>query len=338
MRKMIPIVLALGASLAFSVAAQSQTLKTVQDRGSLICGVNPSLEGFASKDANGQWSGFDVDFCRALAAAVFNDPSKVEFVPLSASDRFEALKNKQIDVLSRNSSWTMGREGDNGVVFTGVTYYDGQGFLVPKAKNFQSALELDGSKVCVQAGTTTEPNFVDFFEANHMKYETVHEASADDMVAAYQDGKCDVLTTDASGLFAMRQRLAKPTDSVILPDIISKEPLGPAVRQDDMQWFNIVKWVNFAMLNAEELGVSSKTIDEALKSQKPAVKRLVGTEGDFGKPFGLTQDWAVRVVRTVGNYAEVFDRNVGAHSKLGIPRGLNELWNNGGIQYAPPIR
>ena len=338
MRKMIPIVLALGASLAFSVAAQSQTLKTVQDRGSLICGVNPSLEGFASKDANGQWSGFDVDFCRAVAAAVFNDPSKVEFVPLSASDRFEALKNKQIDVLSRNSSWTMGREGDNGVVFTGVTYYDGQGFLVPKAKNFQSALELDGSKVCVQAGTTTEPNFVDFFEANHMMYETVHEASADDMVAAYQDGKCDVLTTDASGLFAMRQRLAKPTDSVILPDIISKEPLGPAVRQDDMQWFNIVKWVNFAMLNAEELGVSSKTIDEALKSQKPAVKRLVGTEGDFGKPFGLTQDWAVRVVRGVGNYAEVFDRNVGAHSKLGIPRGLNELWNNGGIQYAPPIR
>ena len=338
MRKMIPIVLALGASLAFSVAAQSQTLKTVQDRGSLICGVNPSLEGFASKDANGQWSGFDVDFCRAVAAAAFNDPSKVEFVPLSASDRFEALKNKQIDVLSRNSSWTMGREGDNGVVFTGVTYYDGQGFLVPKAKNFQSALELDGSKVCVQAGTTTEPNFVDFFEANHMKYETVHEASADDMVAAYQDGKCDVLTTDASGLFAMRQRLAKPTDSVILPDIISKEPLGPAVRQDDMQWFNIDKWVNFAMLNAEELGVSSKTIDEALKSQKPAVKRLVGTEGDFGKPFGLTQDWAVRVVRGVGNYAEVFDRNVGAHSKLGIPRGLNELWNNGGIQYAPPIR
>jgi general L-amino acid transport system substrate-binding protein len=338
MRKMIPIAVALGASLAFSVAAQSQTLKTVQDRGSLICGVNPGLEGFASKDANSQWSGFDVDFCRAVAAAVFNDPTKVEFVPLSASDRFEALKNKQIDVLSRNSTWTMGREGDNGVVFAGVTYYDGQGFLVPKAKNFQSALELDGSKVCVQPGTTTEPNFVDFFEANHMKYETVHEASAAEMIAAYEAGKCDVLTTDASGLFAMRQQLAKPGDSMILPDIISKEPLGPAVRQDDMQWFNIVKWVNFAMINAEELGVSSKTIDEALKSQKPAVKRLVGTDGDFGKPFGLSGDWAVRVVRSVGNYAEVFDRNVGAHSKLGIPRGLNELWNNGGIQYAPPIR
>jgi general L-amino acid transport system substrate-binding protein len=338
MRKMIPIVLALGASLGFSVAAQSQTLKTVQDRGSLICGVNPGLEGFASKDDQGKWSGFDVDFCRAVAAAIFDDPSKVQYVPLSASNRFDAVKNKQIDVLSRNSSWTMGREGNNGVVFTGVTYYDGQGFLVPKSKNFQSALELDGSKVCVQPGTTTELNFVDFFEANHMKYETVHEPSADEMIAAYQGGKCDVLTTDASGLFAMRLRLAKPSENMILPDIISKEPLGPAVRQDDMQWFNIVKWVNFAMLNAEELGVSSKTIDDALKSQKPSVKRLVGTEGDFGKPFGLTQDWAVRIVKAVGNYAEVFDRNVGAGSKLGIPRGLNELWSNGGIQYAPPIR
>jgi general L-amino acid transport system substrate-binding protein len=338
MRKMIPIVLALAAAQVFSVAAQSQTLKTVQDRGSLICGVNPGLDGFASKDANGQWSGFDVDFCRAVAAAIFNDPSKVQFVPLSASDRFDALKNKQIDVLSRNSTWTMGREGDNGVVFTGVTYYDGQAFLVPKSRNFQSALELDGSKVCVQPGTTTEPNFVDFFETNHMKYETVHEASADAMIAAYQAGQCNVLTTDASGLFAMRLQMAKPGDSMILPDVISKEPLGPAVRQDDMEWFNIVKWVNFAMLNAEELGVSSKTIDDALTSQKPSVKRLVGTEGDFGKPFGLAQDWAVRVIRAVGNYAEVFDRNVGAHSKLGIPRGLNELWSNGGIQYAPPIR
>jgi general L-amino acid transport system substrate-binding protein len=338
MRKMIPIVLGFAAALAFGASAEGQTLKTVQHRGSLICGVNPGLEGFASKSADGQWSGFDVDFCRAVAAAIFNDPSKVQYVPLSASDRFDALKNKQIDVLSRNSTWTMGREGDNGVVFTGVTYYDGQAFLVPKSRNFQSALELDGSKVCVQPGTTTEPNFVDFFETNHMKYETVHEASADAMIAAYQAGQCNVLTNDASGLFAMRQQLAKPGDSMILPDIISKEPLGPAVRQDDMQWFNIVKWVNFAMINAEELGVSSKTIDDALKSQKPAVKRLVGTDGDFGKPFGLTQDWAVRVVRTVGNYAEVFDRNVGAHSKLGIPRGLNELWNNGGIQYAPPIR
>jgi general L-amino acid transport system substrate-binding protein len=339
MRKMVPILLALAAGLTFSAGAQAQTtLKTVQDRGSLICGVNPGLEGFASKDANGQWSGFDVDFCRALAAAIFNDPSKVQYVPLSASDRFDALKNKQIDVLSRNSTWTMGRENDYGVVFPGVTYYDGQAFLVPKAKNLQSALELDGSKVCVQPGTTTEPNFIDFFETNHMKYEVVHAASADDMIKAYEAGKCDVLTTDESGLFAMRLQLAKPSDSVILPDVISKEPLGPVVRQDDMQWFNIAKWINFAMIDAEELGVNSKTVDEALKSQKTAVKLLVGAEGDFGKPLGLSQDWAARVIRTVGNYGEVFDRDVGAHSKLGIPRGLNELWNNGGIQYAPPIR
>jgi len=339
MRNMVPVLLALAAALTFSAGAQAQTtLKTVQDRGSLICGVNPDLEGFASKDANGQWSGFDVDFCRAVAAAIFNDPSKVQFVPLSASDRFDALKNKQIDVLSRNSTWTMGRENDYSIVFPGVTYYDGQAFLVPKAKNLQSALELDGSKVCVQPGTTTEPNFIDFFETNHMKYEVVHAASADDMIKAYEAGKCDVLTTDESGLFAMRLHLAKPGDSMILPDVISKEPLGPVVRQDDMQWFNIVKWVNFAMINAEELGVNSKTVDEALKSQKTAVKMLVGTEGDFGKPLGLTTDWAARVIRTVGNYGEVFDRDVGAHSKLGIPRGLNELWNNGGIQYAPPIR
>ena len=334
MRKMIPIFLGLAATLAFSVAAQSQTLKTVQDRGSLICGVNPGLGGFASKDANGQWSGFDVDFCRALAAAIFNDASKVQYVPLSAADRFDALKNKRIDVLSRNSTWTMGREGDYGVVFPGVTYYDGQAFLVPKSRNLQSALELDGGKVCVQPGTTTEPNFIDFFETNHMKYETVHAASADDMIKAYEAGQCNVLTTDESGLFAMRLQLGKPNDSMILPDVISTEPLGPVVRQDDMQWFNIVKWVNFAMIYAEELGVGSKTIDDALKSQKSAVKRLVGTEGDFGKPLGLSRDWAVRAIRAVGNYGEVFDRNVGAHSKLGIPRGLNELWN----QYAPPIR
>ena len=318
--------------------AEAQTLKTVQDRGSLICGVNQGLEGFAIKDDKGQWSGFDVDFCRALAAAIFNDPSKVQYVPLSAAQRFDALKSKQIDVLSRNSTWTLGREEDSGIVFAGVTYYDGQAFLVPKSRNLQSALELDGSTVCVQPGTTTEPNFTDYFDTNHMKYQTVHVGDAADMIKAYEAGQCNVMTTDEFGLFAIRQQLAKPGDSMILPDVISKEPLGPAVRQDDMQWFNLVKWVNFAMINAEELGVSSKTIDDALKSQKPAVKRLVGTEGDFGKPLGLASDWAVRVIEAVGNYGEVFDRNVGAHSKLGIPRGLNELWNNGGIQYAPPIR
>ena len=331
--------LALAAALGFGGAAEAQTtLKTVQDRGSLICGVNQGLAGFAIKDDKGQWSGFDVDFCRALAAAIFNDPSKVQFVPLSAEQRFDALKNKQIDVLARNSTWTMGREGDYGVVFTGTTYYDGQAFLVPKSRNVQSALELDGSKVCVQPGTTTEPNFTDFFETNHMKYETVQEGSVAEMIAAYVAGQCNVMTTDESALFAIRQQLAKPGDNTILPDVISKEPLGPVVRQDDMQWFNIVKWVNFAMINAEELGVGSKTIDEALKSEKPAVKRLVGTEGDFGKPLGLSNAWAANAIRAVGNYGEVFDRNVGVNTKLAIPRGLNELWDNGGVQYAPPIR
>jgi len=331
--------LALAAALGFGGAAEAQTtLKTVQDRGSLICGVNQGLAGFAIKDDKGQWSGFDVDFCRALAAAIFNDPSKVQFVALSAEQRFDALKNKQIDVLARNSTWTMGREGDYGIVFTGTTYYDGQAFLVPKSRNVQSALELDGSKVCVQPGTTTEPNFTDFFETNHMKYETVHEGSVAEMIAAYEAGQCNVMTTDESALFAIRQQLAKPGDNMILPDVISKEPLGPVVRQDDMQWFNIVMWVNFAMINAEELGVGSKTIDEALKSEKPAVKRLVGTEGDFGKPLGLSNAWAANAIRAVGNYAEVFDRNVGVNTKLAIPRGLNELWDNGGVQYAPPIR
>jgi general L-amino acid transport system substrate-binding protein len=327
----------LGALLG-AAGAEAQTLKTVQDRGTLVCGVSQGLAGFSIKDDKGTWSGFDVDFCRALAAAIFNDPSKVQFVPLSASERFDALKNKQIDVLSRNSTWTMGRENDSSLVFTGVTYYDGQAFLVPKSRNLTSALELDGSKVCIQKGTTSEPNAADFFETNHINYELVEGDTVADVVANYLAGKCNTLSTDESQLFALRSQFPKPGDHMILPDVISKEPLSPVVRQDDMQWFNIVKWVNFALLNAEELGVGSKTIDEAMKSQKPAVKRLVGAEGDFGKPLGLTNAWAANAIRAEGNYGEIFDRNVGAHSKLGIPRGLNELWDNGGIQYAPPIR
>jgi general L-amino acid transport system substrate-binding protein len=328
---------ALAAGIATS-APQAQTLKAVQDRGVLNCGVSQGLIGFSIADDKSALSGFDVDFCRAIAAAIFNDPTKVHFTPLSASDRFDALHNKQIDVLSRNSTWTMGRETELGLVFAGVTYYDGQAFLVPKSRNLQSALDLDGSKVCVQAGTTTEPNFIDYFETNHMKYEIVRGATAAETLAAYQAGQCNVLTSDASGLYALRLQLPRPADHRILPDIISKEPLGPAVRQDDMQWFNIVKWVNFAMIDAEELGVGTETLEEAQKSQKPDVKRLLGRDGDFGKQLGLTNDWAAYVVRAVGNYGDVFERNAGLHSKLGIPRGLNELWTNGGILYAPPIR
>ena len=329
---------AVGLGALAGAGAEAQTLKTVQDRGTLICGVSQGIAGFSIKDDKGEWTGFDVDFCKALAAAIFNDPSKVQYVPLSASERFDALKNKQIDVLSRNSTWTMGRENDFGLVFAGVTYYDGQAFLVPKSRNLTGALELDGSKVCIQNGTTSEPNAADFFETNHINYEVVHGATVADVVADYLSGKCNALTTDESQLFALRSQFPKPGDHAILPDVISKEPLGPVVRQDDIQWFNIVKWVNFALLDAEELGVGSKTIDDALKSQKPSVKRLVGTEGDFGKPLGLSNAWAANAIRAVGNYGEIFDRNVGVHSKLGIPRGLNELWDNGGIQYAPPIR
>jgi general L-amino acid transport system substrate-binding protein len=337
---MIKPLLAAAAAIAFGAvgAADAQTLKSVQDRSKLVCGVSQGIAGFSIKDDKGEWTGFDVDFCRALAAAIFNDPSKVEYVPLTASERFDALKDKKVDVLSRNSTWTLGREEDANLVFAGVTYYDGQAFLAPKSRNAASALELDGSKVCVQKGTTSEPNAKDFFETNHVNYEFVESDTVADTVANYLAGKCNVLTTDESQLFALRSGFPKPGDHMILPDVISKEPLGPVVRQDDIQWFNIVKWVNYALLDAEEAGVSSKTIDDALKSQKPDVKRLVGTEGDFGKPLGLTNAWAANAIRAVGNYGEIFDRNVGAHTKLGIPRGLNELWDNGGIQYAPPIR
>jgi general L-amino acid transport system substrate-binding protein len=338
MRMIKPLLAAAAVAFAVVGAADAQTLKSVQDRGKLLCGVSQGIAGFSIKDDKGEWSGFDVDFCRALAAAIFNDPSKVEYVPLSASERFDALKNKKIDVLSRNSTWTLGREEDSNLVFAGVTYYDGQAFMVPKSRNATSALELDGAKVCIQKGTTSEPNAKDFFETNHVNYEIVEGDTVADIVSNYLAGKCNVLTTDESQLFALRSQFPKPGEHMILPDVISKEPLGPVVRQDDIQWFNIVKWVNYALLDAEEMGVSSKTIDDALKSQKPEVKRLVGTEGDFGKPLGLSNAWAANAVRTVGNYGEIFERNVGAHTKLGIPRGLNELWDNGGIQYAPPVR
>jgi general L-amino acid transport system substrate-binding protein len=314
------------------------TLEDIHERGALICGVSQGVPGFSSADASGAWSGFDVDFCRALAAASLGDAAKVRFVPLSADERFEALKAKKIDVLARNSTWTMGRETALGLVFAGVNYYDGQGFLVPKAKRVDSALALDGSKVCVQSGTTTELNVKDFFQANHMTLDLVVTPTVDELQKAYESGRCDVMTNDVSGLYALRTKFAKPEDHVILADVISKEPLGPAVRQDDMTWFNIVKWVNFALIDAEELGIRAETVDDASKSQKPEVRRFIGAEGEFGKQLGLPQNWAVAAVKASGNYAEIFERNLGAKSKLGIPRGLNELWTNGGIQYAPPIR
>jgi general L-amino acid transport system substrate-binding protein len=326
------------AVLALSAgAASAQTLAAIKQRGMLACGVSEGIYGFSIETPAG-WAGFDVDLCRALAAAVLNDPAKVRYVPLNAAARFGALQSGAIDVLSRNSTWTMSREIELKLVFPAVTYYDGQGFMVRRARNATSALELDNVKVCVQGGTTTELNLGDFFRTNNLKFEQVSFAAAADVVKAYDAGRCDVFTSDVSQLYAERLALARPDDHVILPDVISKEPLGPAVRQGDEQWANIVKWTAFALVNAEELGVSSKSIDQALRSDKPEIKRLTGVEGDFGEQAGLTRDWVVRIIRNVGNYGEIFERNVGLESRLGIPRGLNHLWMDGGIVYAPPIR
>jgi general L-amino acid transport system substrate-binding protein len=324
-----------------AVAASAQpagTLNTVKTRGVLNCGSNIGLAGFGLPDAQGNWTGLDIDFCRALAAAIFNDPTKVQFRALSAKDRFTALQTGEVDVLARNTTWTLSRDTQLGLNFTGINYYDGQGFMVRKALKVNSALELSDAAVCVQQGTTTELNLADYFRGNKMKLKTVTFGSADEAIKAYDAGRCDAFTTDASGLYAERLRLVNPNDHIVLPEIISKEPLGPSVRHGDDQWFDIVKWVHFAMINAEELGLTQKNIDEALTSDKPDVKRFVGTEGNFGEQLGLTKEWAVHIIKHVGNYGESFERNVGQGSPLKIARGLNALWTKGGIQYAPPIR
>ena len=318
--------------------ATAQTLDVIRDRGKLICGINPDLPGFAARDQEGAWRGFDVDFCRAVAAAIFNDAGKVEFKAVSNAERLTALKNSDIDLLSRNTTWTMARETALGINFAAVTYYDGQGFLVRSSLKAESALELGGKSICVQTGTTTEANLADYFRGKKLTYQLNAFPSADEALAAYNDGRCDAFTTDTSALFAERLKLAKPDEHVILPDIISKEPLSPAVRQGDDRWFKIVQWTHFVMLNAEELGVTSKTIEQAMNSDNPEIRRLVGLDGSAGADIGLSSDWAARIIRLVGNYDEVFERNVGTGSKLGIPRGINQLWTHGGIQYAPPIR
>jgi general L-amino acid transport system substrate-binding protein len=289
-------------------------------------------------DTQGVWTGLDVEFCRALAAAIFNDPNKVKFVPLSAKDRFTALQSGEVDLLARNTTWTLSRDTQLGLSATGVNYYDGQGFIVRKALKVNSALELNDAAVCVQQGTTTELNLADYFRANRMRLKTVTFASLDEAVKAYDTGRCDSFTTDASGLYSARLKLARPGDHVVLPEIVSKEPLGPYVRHGDDQWFDVVKWVHFAMLNAEEFNVTKANVDERMKSDNPEIKRLLGIEGNFGEQLGLTKDWVYRIVKLVGNYGEVFDRNVGQGSPLKITRGLNALWTKGGLQYAPPVR
>ncbi|ARM88283.1 general L-amino acid ABC transporter substrate-binding protein AapJ [Rhizobium sp. CIAT894] len=328
-------VLALGAS-----AASATTLGDVKAKGFIQCGVNTGLAGFAAPDASGNWAGFDVDFCKAVASAVFGDPTKVKFTPLSAANRFPALQSGEIDVLARNTTWSINRDTALGLNFRFVNYYDGQGFMVRKSLNVKSALELSGASVCVQSGTTTELNLADYFKANNLQYNPVVFEKLDEVNAAYDAGRCDVYTTDQSGLYSLRLTLKNPDEHTILPEIISKEPLAPAVRQGDDQWFDIVSWVGYAMINAEEFGITQANVDDMKNSPNPDIKRFLGVEADtkIGTDLGLTNDWAYNIVKNVGNYGEVFERNIGQGSPLKIARGLNALWNKGGIQYAPPVR
>ncbi|RJG10323.1 amino acid ABC transporter substrate-binding protein [Pseudomonas cavernicola] len=333
-------VLTAAAVLGVSSFAQAgATLDAVKKKGFVQCGISDGLPGFSYADGKGNYLGIDVDVCRAVAAAVFGDASKVKFSPLTAKERFTALQSGEVDILSRNSTWTSSRDAAMGLSFTGVTYYDGQGFLVNKKLGVSSAKELDGATVCIQAGTTTELNLSDYFRANGLKYTPITYDTSDESAKSVEAGRCDVLTSDQSQLYAQRIKLAAPDQYVVLPEVISKEPLGPAVRQGDDEWFKIVRWSLFALVNAEELGIDSKNVVETAKSTKnPDIARLLGTEGEFGKDLKLPKDWAVQIVKQVGNYAEIFDRNVGAGSDLKIERGLNALWNKGGLQYAPPVR
>ena len=335
---LLAVLAVLGISLSPAWAANSPALEKVKKNGYLRCGVNEGLIGFANPDSKGNWTGFDVDFCRALAAVILNDPNKVRFTPTSAKVRFTALQAGEFDVLSRNTTWSMSRDVQLGLEFIGVSYYDGQGFMVPKKLKVTSAKQLNGATVCTNTGTTTELNLADYFRANNLKYKVIAFEKNNEVLAAYDAGRCDAYTTDASGLYAERLKLKAPNDNLILPEIISKEPLGPAVNHGDQQWGDVVRWTLFALINAEELGVTSKNVDQMLKSQNPEIRRLLGVEGSFGESMGLTNDWVVRAVKRVGNYSEIFERNVGQGSPLKIKRGLNALWNKGGVMYAPPVR
>lgn len=314
------------------------TLAQVKLRGRLRCGVSSALPGFGEIDAKGVWSGFDVDFCRAVAVVTLGDTTKIDFVALDARERFGALADGNVDLLSRNTTWTLLRETTNGILFAGTSYYDGQGFLVRRALNIDTALNLPSEVICVQRDTTTELNLSDFFRQRGKKYAPKIFETAAATEEAYRSGQCGAYTDDAAALFVVRANLPDADAHVILPQIISKEPLGPAVRQGDDQWFLVVRWVLIAMIEAEELGVAQANLDQMAKSDNPRVKRLLGIEGNFGPSLGLSADWAYRIVKFVGNYRDVFERNLGEGSKLKIKRGLNALWTNGGLLYAPPMQ
>ena len=319
--------------------ADAGTLDDVKAKGFLRCGVSQGNPGFSNPDAQGKWSGLDVDVCRALAAAIFGDPDKVKYTPTSAKERFTALQSGEVDLLSRTTTWTLVRDTALGLNFTGVNYYDGQGFMVPRKLNVKSAKQLNGASVCVAIGTTTELNLADYFRANNMSYKPVVFEKADEVVAAYDSGRCDVFTTDRSSLAAQRTKLKNPDDHVVLPEIISKEPLGPVVRHGDDAWFDLVKWVLYAMLEAEEYGVNSENVDQMKANSKdPVVRRLLGVEGDMGKNLGVGNEWAYTIVKKVGNYAESYERHVGPKTPIKLERGANALWKHGGLQYPMPVR
>jgi general L-amino acid transport system substrate-binding protein len=333
------------AASALAVAASSGTAQAgaifdaVKDKGFVQCGVSTGLAGFSNPDDAGNWSGIDVDVCRAIAAAVFGDAEAVKFTPLTSKERFTALQSGEVDVLSRNTTWTLNRDSALGLDFTAVTYYDGQGFMVPKSLGVKSALELDGASVCVQTGTTTELNLADYFRANNMSFTPVVFERPDEARTAYEQGRCDAYTTDASGLYAQRTGLANPDDHIVLPEIISKEPLGPVVRHGDNEWGDVVRWTLYAMLEAEEFGVTSQNVDDMkANSTNPGVRRLLGVEGEMGQGLGVPNDWGYQIIKQVGNYGEIFERNVGMSTPLQIERGLNAQWKDGGLQYAMPVR
>ena len=340
MKTLVGAVVAASAMLSAGAAHAGKTLDAIKARGQLVCGVSTGLAGFSAADSQGNYSGLDVDMCKAIAAAVLGDASKVKYVPLSAQQRFTALQSGEIDILSRNTTWTLTRDASLGLNFTGTTYYDGQGFMVPVKSKIKSAKQLKGATVCVQSGTTTEKNLTDFSRANNLGIKPVVFEKLEATNAAYFAGRCVAYTTDASGLASIRNKEAKnPADHMILPDLISKEPLGPAVRRGDDEFFAIAKWVVFALIEAEDYGITQKNVDDLAKSSTdPVVGRILGTTEDTGKLLGLDKSWAANAIKAVGNYGEIFERNVGPKSPLGLPRGLNNLWSKGGIMYAPPVR
>ena len=327
------------ATLSATPAHAGKTIDAIKARGQVICGVNPSLPGFAAADSQGNWTGFDIDICKAVTATLLSDVTKVKWTPLNASQRFAALQSGEIDVLSRNTTWTLTRDASLGLNFTGVTYYDGQGFMVTKKSKITSAKQLKGATVCVQSGTTTEKNLADYSKAMKLNMKPVVFETQEATNKAYFTGRCQVYTTDASGLASVRNKEAtNPADHVILPDLISKEPLGPSVRRGDDEWFAIVKWVVFALIEAEEYGITQANVDQMKSSTDPVVQRILGTSEDTGKLLGLDKDWAYRAIKAVGNYGEMFERNLGPNSTLKLPRGANNLWSKGGLIYAPPVR